>query len=308
MKKCASFQTWKMLVNNSLAAFPKIWWRMAVINIMTIAIIIGIMVLSVFGVVSLWFGGFQEFGIFLANQQFGGEVGMGKLWALVITFAVFFLAAILFGTIGKIAIWTIVQNFKDKKDKNPFKTYFVDTWQYLGRYLWLALKIFFYIMWPIFLGFIMFSLFNLFFINQIDHIGILILLVLSGFTIYRVFRIILAPVFLIAANKSAAESMKTSIKMVKGNWWKVAISLFAFGFIVSIPLFFSNLGDYYMSFGWDFSAVNLKDYFSNNPQLYSPSFFVAIGTLFSLFVVLPLVSGFMYFFMIDLAKSKKIKI
>jgi len=304
MKKCALFQNWKGLVKDSFAAFPKVCWRIVVVNLLTLALIAVVAIPLIIGMISLVFGGLTEFNVFLAMIEAKEKVDTQQtVWFFLTVFGVI-LIMIFFGTLGKIANWTIIKNFKNKKNKNPFKSYFVDSWQFFGRYLLLALKIGFYVVWPIALVAVIIELLA----GRLEVVTIILSFLLAIFTIFRIFRIIFAPAFLIAADKKPTESIKASMAMVKGNWWRVFLSLVSFGFMISIPLFFSNLGDYYMSFGWDFSEMNLKDYFSDNPQLYSPSFFVMIGALFSLFIVAPLVTGFMYFFMLNTASNKKIKI
>jgi hypothetical protein len=309
MKKCTRFQTWKTLVNNSFTAFFKVWWRMAVVNLSVFAIIITSFLLAFVGVVFGVFGSLQELGSFLANQQFGGEMDALKFSFLFVVVILVFLAIIIGGTLGKVSNWMIIGNFINKKDKNPFKTYFVDSWQFLGKYLWLGLKVLFYILWPIVLGAIVISLFVILIeTSEIEYaVALISSLILIIFTIFRVFRIIFAPAFMIATKKNTKEAWEASIKMVEGNWWYVFITMVSFVIMIYAPLFVFDFSDYLMSFGWDFSIVNFKDLISNTPQIYSPSFFVLLKSMMMFFVVAPLVTLFMYFLMLDLVAKKKIK-
>ncbi len=306
MKKCTSFQTWKTLVGKSFEAFSKIWWRMAIVNILTVAIIVGITFLIFNGVVFWGFESMQSFENFLANQKFGGEVNMNKMLILLLAFILVILAAIFVGTVGKITNWTIIKNLTKKKNKNPFKSFFVDSWQFFWRYLWLGLKIAFYILWPIVLGIVAIVFLGIF-TGKLEIVVLILGLPLAVFTIFRAFRIVFAPAFLIATKKSATEAMKTSMKMIKGNWLFTFTSIVSLGILVSIPLFVFDFSDYLMSFGWDFSIENFKDVISDDPKIYSPSVFVLLKTFILIFVVAPLMTGFMYFLMLNVASNKKIK-
>ncbi len=311
MKKGTPFQIWKQLVKKTFTAFSVVWWRMAIVNLMTFLIVFGIVVLSVFGMVTFLFSGFQEFGDFLANQQFGGESNNIKFLILFLGFMLVIVLVIIGGVIGKVANWLVIRNSSKKKNENPFKTFFKDSWQFLGRYLWLSLKIFFYIVWPIVIGGVMILLSTILLNNPeglVSIIPITLGVLLFSFTIYRIFRIIFASAFMIAANKNSKEAFNTSVEMVKNNWWFVFISIVSVVILISIPLFVMNFSDYLMSFGWDFSIANFKDFSSNTPQIYSPSFFVWIKMILSFFVVAPLGTSFMYFLMLNLVDNKKIKI
>ncbi len=296
MKKKSSvltFQDWKSLKKESFKAFPSVFWRIAGINLFVmIFMFLGAGLLS--GITLLIFENHETLENIIANIRMGGYVEAGSIFGLTTLFFFFFLWVLLFSILGKIGNILVMKNLVGKKLKNPFTTYFVDTWKYLGRYVFLGLKILWYVGWPllivlIFLGIIPYFL-------KIDFYYEVFGILVAGVLIWRIVYILLAPQILIHFGKNTKKSFNSAIELVKGDWWSVAFYTVAFLVLISIPrLLF-----------WGPQILTESGLLSPNENILG--IFSLIDFCYSFFILVPLLVSFLYFLMLHLVKVKKIKI
>lgn len=299
-KSALSFQNWKELFKGSFVAFPRLWWRIAAVNVLTVlALILGSAIIM--GIGYLLFKDSVE--SFIANMQFGGMPQNIALIAILGLIWILFVLA--FSIVGKIANWLTVRNDQKKKTRNPFGIYFKEAWKYFWRYVGVGLRMIWYIVWPVAIVVFVAGIIGHF----VPEFPIQVWgAIFSGLLVaWRSTEVFLAPILLIQYDKSAKASVETSIKLVRGNWWRVFWAGIIFFALLSLSRVIFFIPDFVHSFGWDFSQSNLLDYSSNTPQQYAPSFWVALDGLYAFFVLAPLFMAFPYLLMLQLTKAKKLK-
>jgi len=293
--KTISFSVWKTLSREALSAFPKVWWRIASVNILTIlTLIIGTGIFAGIGYVS--FQGTLE--NIIANISFGGSlVGIIPLIALVIVWAFFVLV---FSMNGKIANTIVLKNYVKKMKRSPFKVYFVDSWDYLWRQIVIALHVLWYVLWPVLIA-LGVGMFIMTITNTTLHKEALLaglnfavygiaLGVAALLALWRLLHVAFMRSTLVHFDKDAKSTFTAMIGLVKGNWWGVFISIVSFFIVANIArvLF----------------LVPESIFFPGEEDF---NIFILLDFLFSFFVLAPLLISFLYLFMLYLSKTKKIK-
>jgi hypothetical protein len=293
--KTLSFSVWKTLFRDTLSAFPKIWWRVASVNIFTIlTLLLGTMIFAGIGFVA--FGNTLE--NMVANIALGGSMsGILPLIGLVVVWAVFIMV---FSMNGKMASTLVMKNYVKKQARSSFKLYFVDAWHYLGRYIVLVLNVIWYLFWPVILvlgaGTIIMTITNTSLdttatLSTLNYIvyggGIALILVLF---IWRLVNIAFLKSTFVHFDKKEKPTFSAVRQLVKGHWWGVLISMISFFFVANIVRVIFLVPEYVLyGTGNEFNIFSLID------------------ALFSFFVLAPLIISFMYLFMLHLSKTKKVK-
>jgi len=285
MKKNSSltYCSWKKLFLDTFKAFPSVWWRISAISVLTILMIFGGTVL--FMQIGILF--FKEsFENFMLNIQNGGAII--SFTSILFLLTIWALFVVTFSINGKIGNLITMRNYVHGKKQNPFSIYFKGVWAYFWRYVMTLLSMIYYVLWPI--AIVLVTVFVITFFLPLDLITILGFILSIGLFIWRITKVFLAQMSLVEFNKNAQENIATSIKMVKGDWWKVL--LFLLGAFVLISFVRVLLvGSMYI---WEKIELLV----------------VILSTLdfaFSFFVLVPLLISFMYLFMIHLSKLKNIK-
>ncbi len=292
--KTISLCVWKTLFRETLRAFPKVWWRIASVTIFTmLTLIVGTGVFAGIGYVSFR-GSFENI---LANISFGGSlVGIIPLILLAIVWALFILV---FSINGKNSNTLVLKNYVKKTKRSPFKIYFVDSWNYLWRQILIALRVLWYLIWPLFLLVIVGGgIMNLSKSFVIESIGSVIIVVVYGIVLFvglvlllwRGFHVVFTRTVLVHFDKDSKSTFTSAIQLVKGNWWGVFLSVISFFVVVNLVRVFFLVPQ---SLFFDDQEFNI---------------FALLDFLFSLFVLAPLLISFMYLFMLHLSKTKKIKL
>ena len=296
-EKTISFSVWKTLFRDTLSAFSKVWWRIASVNIfMMLTLIVGTGIFA--GVGYLEFR--NAFENIIANFSFGGDflLGIIPIIILVIVWAVF---VTVFSANGKIANTLVLKNYTKKKTRSAFKIYFVDTWHYLWQYILLSLNVLWYILWPVILVAGAGTLIMTFTNTELEQGADLSV---SNFAVYgivlfvtviiflrRVMHIVFMKSTLVHFDKDSKSTFKAMIKLVKGNWWGVFLSIISFFIVINIV-----------------RAVFLVPEGILFPGEEDFNIFLLLDGLFAFFVLAPLLISFMYLFMLHLSKTKKIKL
>ncbi|MCF7917842.1 hypothetical protein K9L27_02465 [Candidatus Gracilibacteria bacterium] len=300
-KSVLPFGTYKTFVKEAFIGFPKLWWRIGLVNIITLLSIVVISGLLV-GIAFLIFRDTLE-GI-IANLQFGGKI-MPQIWVLGGFALVWLLGVIVLSIVGKISIWLTLKNHSGKKSKNPFSIYFVHSWKYFGRYILTGLKIIWYIMWPIILVLSIGGIAARF----VPGFPILAgFIVAGGLFLWRIVNVLLvAPTLVHFDVSSSAKAFDAGLNMVKKNWWKVFLFFVGFFALLNITRGLFLVPDFVMNYGWNMNFEIWADYTSRYPQTYQPTWILVLDGLFSFFILTPLIVTFLYSLMLHLSKAKKIK-
>ncbi len=284
---------WNILFFSTLKAFPKIWWRILIVNLLTLVMILfGAAIIVGFGI--LFFGGFHESINVIENLFMTGYITIQQLVVLVLFSLIVITIMITFGMIGKISSFLIVKDYTKKKARNPNIIYFQESWKYFWRYGLLGLRIFWYIIWPVllllFVAGISYGM-SVKFLNAEFIPSWLIVLIpmfvgILGFTIYRSLNMVFSNPQLIEKNKTIKKAFDNSLILIKGNWWKIFGILLLTTFIVSMlpSMIFSVLSQY----------------------LELPVFNI-IYQFYSFVIVAPFMVSFVYFLMLYVSKQKKLK-
>ncbi len=288
---------WKTLFVATFKAFPKIWWRMLIVN-MTVFLMIIAGSAVIVGLGILLFGGFGEgFNVF-QNLAMTGNITINHGVILGLLFLLWLLIIITFGTVGKIANMMVVKDYTKKKTTNPRILYFQESWKFFWRYILVGFRVFAYLLMPIMILFavilfipLMALSFDSLFSNVIIAIvGILAFISAFVFALYLLIKRSLNAAFahfqLIEKNGTPKEAFDGSLALVKGNWGKVFVPILLSGLII---VFFPTI---------IFNALS--------EQLNQPIFTI-IGELYSFVFVAPFMMSFVYFLMLSVAKVKKIK-
>lgn len=290
-KKEITFNDGIKIIKASFLAFPKVWWRIALINLTTVFIIV--LGFLLFGSFLFWGIGAQTIQNIFIN--FGvtptASFELLKPYLLLIggVFFLLFSWIIAFGVAGKIAGILTIKDYVKKKKTNPFILYFVKSWNYFWLYLGGSLRVFWYIFWPSLCISLLF-LFCPFLLEK----KILILLIFIFF-VWRIFNSIFTIPFIIHSKKSISKSFESGLKIVKGNFWIIFVSL------LFLILLFS-------CFGW---SIELFEYYlSLQKNINHASFilgFKILDFLINFFIFTPIMISFVYFLMVHIAKIKNIK-
>ncbi len=285
-----SFKDWKEVVHASFAAFPYVFWRIVAVNIFVILMmILGGMIFGGIGLVVL--GGVTEIESLIANMTMGGNIGSTIIIAATLAFLLINWVLV-FSITGKIGNLVVMKDYVNKKPKNPFRTYFVDTWHYFWRYVWIGLRVFWYVLWPVLI---------------IGGAGFLLSLVAGGFTltiasvlaagvgIWRVVRVVFAQQMIVHFDKDSTKTFPSAIKMVNGNWWGVLLSIILFVIPVMLTRIIFWIPMILMSYDVMRPDENIVDIFST------------LDFLYTFCVLAPLIIAFVYFLMLHLSKVKKVK-
>ncbi len=287
--KTLSFNVWKTLFRDTISAFPKVWWRIASVNIFTLlTLLLGTMIFAGIGFAA--FGNTLE--NMVANIALGGSIqGFIPLIGLVVVWALFILV---FSMNGKLANAMVMKNYVKKQKRSSFKIYFVDTWHYLGRYVVLVLNVIWYLLWPIILLLGVGTLIMTVTKMEIVNVPLYVLFLFGGVSIllflWRVLHIVFMRSMFVHFDTSEKKTFSAMTKLVKGNWWGVLISIVAFFLITNIVRVVFLVPEYVL--------YGTEDEFN---------IFSLLDALFSFFILAPLLISFLYLFMLHLSKTKKIK-
>ncbi len=294
---------WNVLFSSTWKAFPEIWWRILIVNLLTFTfILLGSAIIV--GIDMLLFGGFNESVNVFENLAMTGYITVPN----IIIFSVSFLILILFiatiGIIGKISNILIVKNYTKKKKINPSIIFFKKSWHYFWRYGILSLRVLWYIVWPVILVAFLFGiiygmsleLLNIVFTKSWLFLFIPVFLIILGFMIYRSLNAFLAQFYLIEKDTTVKKSFEKSLFLLKGYWWKIFGVLLLTSFLISIlpSMILGFLGGQYPV------DVIAK-------QNYNLSIFDIIFNIYSFIIITPFMISFIYFLMLYVLKLKKIK-
>lgn len=295
-------------IKASFLAFPKVWWRIALINLTSfLMILLGV----------LLFGGllFLSLGIETVQNIFTNinmNAGNGTSVLLAPYFqtigAVFFLFicwAFIFGSIGKIAGILAVKDYVKKKETNPFVLYFVKSWSYFWKYVGGSFRVFWYITWPILVVLIALFILGKLLLssNSIDIAPIVIIAILAIlffipffiFLVYRSIKALFTTFFIIHSDKSISQSFENSLKIVKGNFWIIFGSFVLITFPFLILGWINSVLDYF---------ITAQENINYDYLLYSLEI---LDFLINFFIFAPIMISFVYFLMVHIAKIKHIK-
>ncbi len=292
-----SYMDWENVVKGALQAFPKLWWRVGLVNVTSLLLIFASVILSG-AVFILSVGGFAALENVLANIQFGGGIDMSSKVALAISIFIFFNLMIVVSVLGKVSNFLVVKNYISGENRNPLAIYFKDSWAFFWRYLWLGLIVFWYIMWPT----LLFGLIALI-IGVLTDVGMLVevvsipVLVIGGIgigimTIYRSFNALFYQGVLIESDDTSRNCFHKTLSLVKGNWWRVFVAAVVFFLLVSAIQMLLNVPGIMADMGTLPEAASILS--------------TLLDFIFSFFILAPISVSFMYFLMLQIAKNKKI--
>ncbi|MCK5461162.1 hypothetical protein KAI58_04220 [Candidatus Gracilibacteria bacterium] len=286
------------LIKAAFSAFPKLWWRIGVVNIFSVLmILIGMVIL--FGSLFLLLGGISGIESIVVNLKIGGQEAwyrlfMDSIYLFLGGIAFLVIWLVIFGSLWKISNLLTIKNYVKKTTENPFQIYFVQSWIFLWRYLLLVLRTFWYVIWPVLLilavvvGIVESRLLHPLSLSMsvISIFSILIFIFLL--LIWRKVNVFCAKFFLVHFNEGVQASFKGALSVVKGNFWFVFLSLF----VLVLCLIVLKVGLFYL-------AVSL----SGNLRLIVELLDFLIG----FFILPPIVLSFMYFLMVHMVKKKQIR-
>jgi len=224
---------------------------------------------------------------FIANILYGGS--LLKFISVIIFLAVWVLFVLVFSINGKIGNFLTIKNYLAKKKRNPLFLYFVDVWAYFGRYISLIFCSLWYVLWPMAIVWGGIILGERFIVlpSWISLGGTLVGILLL---VWRVIRLTFVREMLIQFHSTTKRTFDSALKLSKGNWWGIFISILSFFLLINgvraiflIPEMILSVPE------WLVLGAQFLDFF------------------FSFFVLAPLLIAFIYFLMIHLLKQKNIK-
>ncbi len=285
-KKPLSFANWKTLVRETFSAFPQLWWRISAVNVLALLVLLlGTGICVVIGMTM--FPNFLQ--NFILNVSTGGN--WMQFWPVLVLFVVWTVFVLIFAINSKASAFLTVRNYVHKKSQNPFRIYFVSVWQYFTRYVSIALRSIWYIGWPIVIvGASVFAVERFILVSKWIEIAGLVGIVLVA--IWRAVHVAVVRETLIHFDHSAEKAFSTAIAFVRGSWWRVLFSIVTFFFLINLPraLF-----------------LGPQEIFKTMPER-GVQVLSVLDFLFSFFVLAPLLISFIYFLMLHLSKSKKLKL
>jgi len=292
-KTALSFSDWRSVVGKTFALFPSVWWRVGALTVLATLLMMILLGVSV-GLILLTTGGIGVLANEYANLSLGGTPALSVLWTVGLISLVFLTAVFVISFMTNIATVLTVKNKLKKTNNNPLKVLFGQSWSYFGRYAWLSVRIFWYILWPVLVALV--SMITILAAGEsyaplgaispvIATVGVLIML---GLLFWRLINIIFVAPVLIAGNKNVVVSLEKGIALVKGNWWLTLWGLFLF----FVPIYLIQ------------GVLELVPTDSESIIVIAS----VMSALLSIFVFAPLSVSFIYLFMLHLSKAKKINL
>lgn len=211
------------IIKASYLAFPKLWWRIAVVNITTVFFLsLGIILFGGILVLSMGIKLIQNIFINLRiNPETSFNLAEPYLIWVGITLFLVINWILVFNVLGKIATFLTIKNYTKRKTENPLKIYFVKTWSYFWRYIGISFRFFWYIFWPLFLFYMIIG-FLLYQVHLENVFSFILLIIISlPLLVWRSINSIFATSSLIHLNKSVSSSFSKALEIVKGNFWIV---------------------------------------------------------------------------------------
>ncbi len=305
-----SSDQWKGVVGATFSAFPTLWWRVGIVNMLALVLmVVGVgLATAIFILMS---GGIGSLENLFANMRVTGVMPDSSVIFSFSAALIFWIVwVVVFGIIAKISSFMIVKSYAHKAVKNPLTVFFQESWSLFWSWAWLGLKIFWYIVWPlllfsVFVGIIGVSagIARIGEVNQGLEVGLLaVIMALVGLfifaiTFYRGTKVIFSQAALVHGGAPASKAMNTSLSLLEGNWWRVFGGLLGFfalialvQVIINIPAIMGDIGRLPEGMEGLYIASSLLDF------------------LFNFFILAPLAVTFIYFLMLQVAKNKGIKI
>ncbi len=274
-----SFSAFGDIFSNSLKALIPVTWRTLVIYL-----VLTLPLFLLFFLVGL----FAPNGLF--EEGMSNTNGFSNIFSVVITILFVIIYIIYIALIG-ISGMLVIKNYINKKPNNPIKVLFVDSWKHFWTYLWLMIRVLWYVLWPS------------------------LTIILIPLSIYRSVKSYFPFFIFFHFNKSVKESLQTSIKIAKGNWWSIVgfyylLFCFMFGAYFSIIIIFYlliALPTILLVGAFDFSSMMENEILMQILMVIGviillSIYFIIIFALSSLFM------SFSYFFTLYMIKAKKISV
>ncbi len=309
--KVVTMTDWKKTATGAFGAWKSVGWRIFVLFLSFFAAMMPILAL-IGGGYTLLAGGFQGLENQFVNLQFGNP-DLAFLWGAGLGFILLLTAIFVLSFLVNIATWLTLKNYAHGKPNNPLIVFFRDSWAYLGRYTWLSVKIFLYLLVPI-LGLVLFgALMSTLFGAAANFIGdptmsmalMVALGILSVIVLFFLLRMlfrrwteaIMMPIVLMESDDSVTNVWSKSLSLAQKNWGAIlgAILLFAFPFwivqVISDP---------------ELMQLYAPEAFLNNDWLFGGA--IAFNVLFSLLIMTPITTAFLYGITRHLGNVKNIKL
>ncbi len=305
-----SWKQWSSLFEQSVTAWRHIIGRYTLILFTTLGLqIVGLVLLST--AMFMLLGGPKGLENIIANLQVGTPPSLFQFIASLVSIFLWFLYAVFIGIISKIAFLSLIKDHLTGKPRGVFSLIFKEGIHLFARYLGLALKVFFYITWPLLLALGVFIAWDLIlyfndniFENNVlmrDWFPIGLAFVFLGALIYLVLKavqMLFALPALIHSQQNIAKTFETAKSITKGAWCFTALM---WGLFV-ILLYALNTG--------------LGLIASVDPIILVPAVDPAdvlhltdlLAFFLSLFIFGPITSLFQYLLMLQIAKNQSVKL
>lgn len=309
--KLFTLADWKKTAQTALQAWSSVGWRIFSLFLLFFAATIATLALLA-GAYIVLFGGLSGLESQLANVNLGTP-DIGLLWAMGLGFILLMTVLVVLSFLVNISTWLTLKNYAHGRPNNPITVFFRDAWEYLGRYTWLSVKIFFYIFLPllglILLGSLMGILFGAIEAFVPDQTMAMVAMIILGVVavvlfffllrmlFHRWIEAVLMPVTLIESNASVPEVWSKSLALAQDNWGTIlgAILLFAFPFWIIQVLTDPEVMTLYAS-----------DAFLQNDWLFGGA--IALNVIFSLLIMTPITTAFLYGVTRHFSNVKNIKL
>jgi len=311
--KSAGFFNWEQWTNvfaDSLSCWKQIIGRYILILIITLGLQFGgVIALSVliFGII----GGPSGLENVLANIQVGtvpaAPILMGSIGVIIL----WFLYAVTIGMISKIAFLSLIKDSLNENRKSAVSLIFTEGKTFLLRYLGLALKILFYLAWPLVLVTLLYLAWDISlylypnnalsgllssiyigFFFAITYISALIYLIISSV------RVLYALPALIQTDKSVSETFAIAKAITYKAWWFTALM---WGLFI-VLLYAVNI---ILGIVATFDPIILFEALEPNEALRLTDL---LAFLLSLFIFGPITTAFQYLLMLQTAKNQSVKL
>jgi hypothetical protein len=332
-----TISTWGKLIKMTAESMRFLWWRIFALHwifVLTLFLGIGLLILLL-----AWMGGMSSVQDFYPAIYMGEALANGVLSGILVLFLfLFFFGIFAFSIVLSISSLLMVRAYTDGAEKySPLRAFFIDSWSYFWRYIWVVFRKFWFVFWPVLLllllgglGFGFWGYQNTEILQAIslsllgsqnpelmmqaaqsalsDQIkwalvsgSVIFVLLLFGLIIWRGTLVTFSAEFFIQnPDRKVNQGFEDSIKLVQGSWWRVFAAILCFALPLGILVQgIVFLGKLLIMVG---SSFLFESSFAGGIILVGPYFWEYLIS----FAIAPISIVFFFFLMRFLQENKKI--
>lgn len=301
---------WKNIFTHSINCWKAVLWRYTLILITSVALqLLGVVLFS--GVVVLLLGGVGGIESLVANLQIGTMPEGSVIGMIFLAFLVWIAYATVFGAMSKIAFLAVIRDNVKGKRHGVLHLIFKEGLQRTLSYLGLALRVFFYVTWPLFVAVLLVIAWSELRVpaDWAGEVGpeahplelimaVVLSLVVIFYMLYAGIRMLFALPLLIHTGKKAGETFTHMQKIMTGSWWYVGSMWMLFVALLYGVNALLGVASY-------LDPIILVDAVNPEDQV---GVVDLLAFLMSLFIFGPITAAFQYYLMLQTAKNQSVKL